>query len=331
MRPNRTRTGGSWLFTAAFIPLVAAAANTDTAANYPGRPVRFIVPFNASGGTDTTARTLAQKLSAKFGQQFVVDNRPGAAGSIGVDVTAKATPDGYTICLVSASHAISSATNANLPYDLTKDLQPITQATSLFFVLYLHPSVPAASVQELIGYSRANPDKLFFGSSGIGSLRHFAGEMFDYLSGAKMTHAPYKGGPAVLAAMLAGEVQVGYSSMVTLRPHLNAKRVRALAITAARRSPAMPELPTIAESGVKGYEVDQWNGVVASAKVPKAIVDTLYAAFAEVLKQPDTISRFAVDGSTVVAAPPEQFGARIRSDIEKWRHLAVAAGLKLDR
>jgi len=307
----------------------AAAAPADPAASYPSRPIRMIVPFVAGAGTDTTARAIAFKLSEAWGQQVVADNRTGAAGAIGVDLTAKAIPDGYTLCLISASISVNSATNPGLPYDLAKDLQAISQATSLYYVLYHHPSIPVKSVKELVAYARANPDKLHFGSSGAGSLQHFSGEMFNYLAKVKMVHVPYKGTAAVIPAMFAGDIQVGFGSLIGVRPHMTGGRLMALAITANKRSPAVPDLPTIAEAGVPGYEVDQWYGVITGAKVPAPIVRKLHAAIAEALKSPDVVKRLSSDGSTPVGSTPEQFGAHIKSEIAKWRKLSQEAGIKL--
>ena len=306
-----------------------AAAQPDGAKGYPNKPVRFIAPFVPGAGTDTTARTIAQKLTEAWGQQVIVDNRTGAAGTIAVDLTAKAVPDGYTICLISASHSVNSATNPKLPYDLTKDLQAITQATSLFYAVYVNPAVPAKSIKELIAYAKANPGKLNFGSSGTGGLQHFAGEMFNYMAGVQLTHVPFKGGAAAITSMLAGEMQVGFSTLFGIRPHLPSGRIRALAITAAKRSPAAPELPTVVEAGVPGYVVDQWYGVITSAKVPAAIVRKLNAAIVESLKLPDVAKRLASDGSTPVGSTPEQFSAHIKSEIAKWRKLVKEAKLEL--
>ena len=305
------------------------AAQPDPAPGYPSKPVRFITPFVAGAGTDTTARTLAAKLSEQLGHQFVVDNRTGAAGAIGVDLTAKATPDGYTICLISASHSVNSATNPKLPYDISRDLQGIAQATSLFYVVYHTPSVPVKSIKELIAYSKANPGKLFFGSSGTGGLQHFAGEMFKHLSGANLTHVPYKGSAAVIVAMFAGDVQVGFGTLFGVRPHMQSGRLKVLAMTDSKRSPAIPDIPTVAEAGVPGYEVDQWYGVITSAKVPKRIVMKLNAHIREALKSPDVVKRFAGDGSTPVGSSPEAFDAHIRSEVAKWAKLAKDAVLKL--
>ena len=307
----------------------AAAAQPDAAKDYPSRPIRFIVPFAPGAGTDTTARTIAHKLSETWGQQVVVDNRTGAAGAIGVDLTAKAIPDGYTICLISASHSVNSAVNPKLPYDLVKDLAAISQASSLFYVVYHNPSVPVKSIKELVAYAKANPGKLNFGSSGTGGLQHFAGEMFNYMAGVKMIHVPYKGTAAVIPAMLAGDVQVGFGTLFGVRPHLPSGRLRALAVTSGKRTPAAPELPTVMEAGVPGYEVDQWYGVLTSAKVPAPIVRKLNAAINEALKSPDVVKRFSADGSTPRGSTPEQFAAHIRSEIAKWRKLVKEANLEL--
>ena len=310
-------------------PAMAAQA-ADPAANFPSKPIRFIVPFAPGAGTDTTARTIAQKLSEKWGQQVVADNRTGAGGAIGVDFAAKALPDGYTICLISASNSVNSATNSTLPYDLVKDLQGVTQATSLFYVLYIHPSVPAKSVTELIAYAKANPGKLNFGSSGSNTLQHFAGELLNHMAGVKIVHIPYKGTAAVIPAMMAGEVQVGFGSLIGTRPQMQAGRLRGLAITAAKRSPSI-DLPTVAESGVPGYEVDQWYGVITSARVPQSIVKKLNAAMVEGLQQPDVAARLAGDGSIPVGSSPTQFNAFIKSEIAKWKRLVKEANLGIEK
>jgi tripartite-type tricarboxylate transporter receptor subunit TctC len=314
---------------AACAGISAAHAASNDVDKYPTKPVRFIGPFVPGGGTDITARAIAAKLTERWGQQVIVDNRPGAAGTIGVELTATAIPDGYTICLISASHSVNSATNPKLPYDLTKDLQAVSQATSLFYVMYVHPSVPAKSVQELIAYAKANPAKLSFGSSGTGGLQHLAGEMFNYLGGVKMVHVPYKGGAAATADVLAGNIQVGFGTLLSSRAHYKSGRLRPLAITARQRSSTAPEYPTIAEAGLPGYEVDQWYGVITSAKVPRAIVNKLSIAIAESVKSPETAQRFSAEGSTPVGSTPDQFSAHIRSEIAKWRKLAKDAALVL--
>lgn len=312
--------------TAAFFSPVLHAAQSDPAAGYPNKPIRMIVPFAPGAGTDTTARTIAQKLGEKWGQQTIVDNRAGAAGAIGVDYAAKANPDGYTICLISASIAVDSATNPSLPYDLLNDLQGITQATSLFYVVYVHPSLPVKSVKDLIAHAKANPGKLNFGASG--TLQPLSGELLNHMAGIKIVRVPYKGTAAVIPAMLSGEVQLGFGSLIGTRSQMQAGRLRGIAITAANRSPAV-DLPTVAESGLPGYEVDQWYGIATSSKVPRPIVMKLNGAIVEALKQPEVAQRLATDGSIPIGSSPEQFNAHIRSEINKWKKLVKEANLQL--
>ncbi len=305
------------------------AAEADPAPGFPARQMRMIIPFAPGAGTDLTARTVAQKLSEKWGVQVVADNRTGAGGTIGVDMTAKAEPDGYTLCLISASNTVNAATNPNLPFDLARDLQGLSQATSLFYVLYIHPSVPAKNVAELITYARANPGKLNFGSSGNNTLQHFSGEMFNHLAKVKMVHVPFKGTAAVIPAMLAGDVHVGFGSLIGTRAQMQQGKLRGLAITAAKRSPSV-DLPSLAESGLPGFEVDQWYGIITSAKVPQNIVRKLNAAIVEAVHQPDVAARLAADGSTPVGSSPEQFNTYIRAEITKWKRLVQEAKLQLE-
>ncbi len=327
---NRVSVGNRLLCAAMACTAVATAqAATVDVSKFPTKPIRFIAPFVAGGGTDITARAVAAKLTERWGHQVVVDNRSGAAGAIGVELTATAAPDGYTICLISASHSVNSATNPKLPYDLTRDLQAISQATSLFYIMYLHPSVPAKSVAELITYAKANPGKLNFGSSGTGGLQHFAGEMFNHLGAVKMVHIPYKGGAAAVADALAGNIQVGFGTLLSSRVHFQAGRLRGLAITTKQRSATAPEFPTLAESGLPGYEVDQWYGIITSAKVPRPLVDKLAVAVAEAVKSPETAKRLSGEGSQPVGSTPDQFSAHIRNEIAKWRKLAKDAALVL--
>ncbi len=309
----------------------AFAARADAAADYPNKPIRFIVPFAPGAGTDATARFVAEKISLTLGQQVVADNRTGAAGSIAVDLTAKAAPDGYTICFISGSHAVDAATNPKLPYDLMRDLQPITQFTSLFYVISVNPTVPAKSVKELIALARQSPGKLNFGSSGTGGLEHMSGELFNHLAGVKLTHVPYKGAANVIVAMLSNDVQIGFTTNFSVRPHVATGRLRVLAITAANRSPALPDTPTIAEAGVPGYRVDQWYGAITGVTVPPAIVNKLNGAMIEALKAPDFVKRLALDGAAPVGSTPERFAEHLKSEIAKWRKLEKDAGLQLHR
>ena len=311
----------------AFSSNVGAATPAEA---FPQKPVRFIVPFVPGAGTDITTRALSAKLSQMWGQQVVADNRSGAGGAIAAEITARADPDGYTICLISAGHSVLSASGNPIPYDLEKDLQAIAQVTSLFYVLTVHPSLPAKSVAELIAYARANPGKLNQGSSGTGALQHLSGEMMAYKAGVKFTHIPYKGGAAALAATLGGEVDMSFTTLLSARPHMQSNRLRILGITAGKRSPAAPELPTIAEGGVPGFEANQWYGVITSAKVPKDIVNKLSLALNAAVNAPDVAERLMKDGSTPHGTTPAQFQMHIKSEIAKWRELIKVAGIKLN-
>ncbi len=263
-----------------------------------------------------------------MGQQVVVDNRTGGGGTLGVDHTANANPDGYTICLISASHATAETSGQKLNYNLLKDLQPITQATSIFYVVYHPPSLPVKSIKELIAHAKANPGKLNYGTSGLGSLQHFAGELMNHMAEIRMVHVPYKGAANIITSMLANEVHVGFNTMFSVRPQVLAGRLRWLAITDSKRSPSV-DLPTVAEAGLPGFEVTQWYGIVTAAKVPAPIVRKLHAGIAEALQAPDVVQRLSADGSGIVGNTPEQFGAHIRADIAKWRKLIREANLKL--
>ena len=310
------------------VATAATAAQADSVASYPTKPVRFIVPFVAGAGTDTTGRVVAAKLSELWGQQVVVDNRAGATGAIGVDLTAKAPPDGYTICLISGSQTVNSAVNDKLPYDLSKDLKGITQMTTLPYAVYVNSAVPATSIREMIAYAKNNPGKLTFASSGTGGLQHLAGELFAQSAGVKLLHVPFKGAGAGILAILGGEVQAGFSTLLGVKPHASSGRLRILAITAAKRTPSAPEIPTVAET-VPGYEVDQWYGLVISAKAAPALVSKINAAVVTALKSPDVIARLGADGSTPVGSSVDQFTNHVRNEILKWRKLAKDANLAL--
>ena len=309
---------------------IAASHAVAPAVDYPRRSVRFIVPFVPGAGTDLTTRTVAKKLTETHGQQFIADNRAGAAGSIGADIAAKANPDGYTICLISSGHTVLSATNDKLPYDLEKDLHAVSQVSTLFYVLTVNPSFPAKTVKELITYAKANPGKINQGSSGTGALQHFAGEMLAYQSGVKFTHVPYKGGAASLAAVMAGEVQMSFTTLLSARPHMASGKIRILGITAGKRSPAIPDIPTIAEAGVPGFEANQWYGVVTSGKVPMPVVNKLSAMLKDAVNSPDVVERLSADGSTPLTSTPAQFKVHISSEISKWRKLVKDAGLQMN-
>jgi tripartite-type tricarboxylate transporter receptor subunit TctC len=303
------------------------AAQGDPAATFPSKPIRMIVPYSAGGATDITARVIAVKLTEKWGQQVVVDNRTGAGGAIAVDYTANATPDGHTICVFSASQTTATAAGLKLPYDLLKDLQPITLATTIGYVVYLNPSLPVTSIKELIAHAKANPGKLNYGTSGIGSLQHLAGALMSHMAGISIVPVQYKGSANITQAMAAGEVQLGFNSMFSVRPHVQAGRLRWIATTGKKRSPPV-ELPTVAET-LPGFEVTQWYGVITGARVPAPIVRKLSAGIAEAVRAPESVQRLTADGSEIVGSTPEQFGAHMRAEIVKWTRLVKDAKLNL--
>jgi tripartite-type tricarboxylate transporter receptor subunit TctC len=323
----------TWLIAASIQSLYYSpallAAPADPLRDYPARPIRFIVPFVPGAGTDITTRTVAKKLSETWGQQVVTDNRSGAAGAIGAEITARATPDGYTLCLISSGHTVLAAVNDRLPYDIEKDLTGLSQLTTLFYILTVHPSVPVKTVKELIAHAKANPGKLKQGSSGTGALQHFSGEMLAYLTGTKFTHIPYKGGGAAVAALVSGEVEMAFTTLLSTRSFINSGRLRYIAITAGKRSPAIPELPTISEAGVPGFEANQWYGAVTSSKVHPAIVRKLSNAMRDAVHAPEVVDRLAADGSTALSSTPDEFNAHIKTEIAKWRRLVNAAGLQM--
>ena len=308
----------------------AAFAQSPAAQTFPTKPIRLIVPFPPGGGTDITARAIALKLSERWGQQVVVDNRPGANGTIGVDITAKSAPDGYTLTMISSSHAVNVSLYAKLPYDLVNDLAPVTQATAQPYSLVVNPSVPAKSVKELIALANAKPAALNYGSSGTGGLSHLSGALLASLAGINLTHIPYKGGNPAMIDVIAGQIQMLFGTLLLTSPHVKAGKLRALAVTTARRAAAAPELPTMMEAGVAGYEVAQWYGVLAPAKVPPAIIGKLNKEIARILHEPDVKPRLAADGSDAVGSTPEQFGAHIRSEVAKWAKIVKRIGLKAE-
>lgn len=305
---------------------VTAAAQSQS---YPSKPIRFLVPYAAGAGTDTTARVLAAKVGERWGQQVVVDNRSGASGALAVEATVNANPDGYTIILITNSQTVGAASGLKLPYQLDRDLQPITLVLSVFYVVYVPASLPAHSIKELIAHAKANPGKLNYGSSGAGSLQHIGAELFNQLAGTRLVHVPYKGSAGIVTGMLANEIQFGINSMFGVRPQVQAGRLRWLAITAAQRSPAV-DLPTVIESGLPGYQVEQWYGVAAPLKVSPAVVTTLHAGFTEALKVPEIARRLTADGSDLIGSTPAQFGNLIKTEIAKWSRVIKTAGIKVE-
>jgi tripartite-type tricarboxylate transporter receptor subunit TctC len=315
-----------------FLVSLVLLASTALAAtpSYPSRPVRLVVPFAPGGGTDITARYVATRLSEKFGQPVVVDNRPAAAGVVGADVVAKAAPDGYTVLVVSVTFVISSALQKGLPYDGRRDFAPITLLIASPLGLLLHPAVPAKTVKELVAHARANPGKLNYGSSGAGSIAHLSTELFNSMAGVKMTHVPYKGVAAYTTAQLANEIQVGMSNLFSTMPHWKAGRLRLLAHGGAQRIEAMPDVPTIAESGVPDYVAIIWYGFMAPAKTPRPVVQALHREIEAIARSADARKLFASQGNEVVANTPEEFARTIGVESKKWGDIGRRLGVTLE-
>jgi len=298
---------------------------------YPSRPVRFVVPFAPGGSTDTLARTLGIKLADALGQQVVVDNRSGGNGNIGMEIVAKSPPDGYTIVLgYIANLAIAPSLYSKLPFDPIRDYEPVTQLASSPNVLTAHPSVQARNLKELIALARAKPGQVSFASTGVASVGHLTGELLNSLAGMKMTHVPYKGGGQAIIDLLGGHVQVMFSGFTAAMPHIKAGKIRALAVTGAARSPALADVPTIAEQGFPGVEATAWYGVLLPARTPRTIVTRLHDETVKALHSPDVKERLDGLGFEIVGSTPEQFGAYIKSEIGKWEKVVKASGAKPD-
>jgi tripartite-type tricarboxylate transporter receptor subunit TctC len=324
-------------FIAAAVPLVAlsslaaSAIAAESAQSYPSRPVRLIVPFGAGSNTDILARTVAVRLSDTWKQQVVVDNRPGAGGNIGGEIVARAAPDGYTIMLGAASVlAINQSLYSNMPYDSATAFAPITNMVKTTNVLIVNPSLPVKSVKELIAYGRANPGKLTYASSGAGGTIHLSAELFKSMTGITMEHIAYKSSPLAHIDMISGQVHVMFDAMPTAQPQIKAGKLRALAVTTAKRAPQMPELPTIAESGLPGYEAVGWFGYASAAKTPRAIVDKLNAEIVRILNVPEVKERLMAQGAEPVGDTPEEFARFISAEAAKWGKLIRALALKIE-
>lgn len=296
---------------------------------FPTKPIRLIVPNPPGGATDVLARVMSEELAAPLGQPVVVEYRPGASGTIGSNLVAKATPDGYTLVMGhAASHATSPSMYRNLPYDPVRDFAPVTVVAIVTNVLVVHPVVPAKSVKELIVLAKAKPGQLVFGSGGTGAITHLAGEIFKQLAGVDLQHVPYKGSSQAMADLLGGHISVMFENLPGAVGQIRAGRLRALAVLAQTRSAAVPEVPTIAEAGLPGAEAVSWFGVFTTAGTPKAIVDRLNGAMVAVIRKPEVQVRMADVGAEAVGSSPEEFGKLVRSEIGKWGKVIQTAGVK---
>lgn len=297
---------------------------------YPARPIRIISPFAPGGGNDVLSRTIAQKLTENVKQQVIVENRPGANGIIGTEAAARAAPDGYTIVLIPSGHAVNASLRRKLPYDSIRDFTPITLVGSSPLILAVHPSVPAKSVKALAALARARPGQMTYGSAGIGSSGHLGGALFETLTGVKMVHVPYKGMGLAITDLMAGHISLVFGTSASVMPHVRSGRLRALATTGAKRSPALPDFPTVAEAGVPGYEAGLWYGFVGPARIPGDIVRRLNAEIVAVLKSPEVHDRLASQGVDATPSTPEEFGKLMVTDLERWAKVVQRAGIRAE-
>ena len=311
--------------------LLCASSTCSAADTYPNKPVRWVVPFPPGGGTDLISRTIATKLNEVWGVQVIADNRPGGGGTLGLGIAAKMPADGYTIVLGQASNvAVAPALYAKLAYDPVKDLQPITNVIAAPLVIVSHPSFPAKNAKDLIAYARAKPGAVTFGSPGNGTIGHLSMELLKTSAKINMLHIPYKGATLAITELIGGQIVLYASSMPPALPLINAGKLKALGVTTAKRLAPLPNVPTIAESGVPGYEAVNWYGVFVPAGTPKEIVAKLHDDIVRVLRQPDVKERFAGEGGDIIADTPEQFGVFIRKEIPKWTKVIKDAAVKVD-
>jgi tripartite-type tricarboxylate transporter receptor subunit TctC len=313
-----------------WIALAFAVSAAAGAQSWPTKPVRLIVPFPAGGGTDTFARPLAAHLSLQTGQQFIIDNRGGAGGTIGAELAAKAPPDGYTFLVGAVHHTIAVSMYAKLGYDLEKDLTPVTLVAVVPNVLVLHPSVPFNSVSELIGYAKANPSKLNFASAGNGTSHHLAAELFKTTTGVQMLHIPYKGAGPAMQDLIGGQVNLMFDGMGSSAAQIRGGKLKPLAVTTARRSPAFPDIPTMQEAGVPGYQVTTWYGLWAPAGTPPEIVNRLQAEVVKAFAKPEVKEIWAAQGADAGGNSPAEFNAFIKAEIVKWAKVVKDSGAKID-
>src|SRR5256886_6941740 len=313
------------ILTLALITLVSGYAAAQT---WPARPVKIVVPATTGGAIDLIARSLAEKMSGSIGQPVIVENKPGAANNLGTDFVAKSPPDGYTLLIIASSHATNKWLYKDLPYDPVKDFAPVVYTHVVPLLLAVHPSVPAKNVQELTTWVKANPDKAIYASSGPGSSLHMAAELYMQMTGTKMQHVPYKGSSAAHPDLLAGRTAMIFDTITAIRGHVKAGTLRGIAVTTLKRASSMPELPTIAESGLPGYDAATWGGILAPAGTPKPIVAKLNGAINSALKQDDVRARLMGAGIEIQGGTPEEFGAVIRAEIEKWGRIVKEAGIQ---
>lgn len=319
-----------FLVTSAFCLLPLSDPPEAVAQQYPARPVRLMVPLAPGGGMDTIARGLAQKLTESLGQSVVVDNRGGGGGAIAAELVARSAPDGHTIIMLSSTSVIHPIMYKGARYDVFRDFAPVSQATTQPYVIVVHPALPIKTVADLIAYSKSNPGKLNYASSGSGSLIHLTGELFKTATGVEMVHVPYKGIGAAYPDLIAGQIQLTFASIISGLPQIRAQRLRAVAATGAQRAKSLPDVPTVAESGVPGFAVMNWYGVLVPVGTPRAIVERLHLEIVKALRLPEVVLRMENDGAEGVGSSPQQFAAHIKAEHEKWSKVIKQAGIKGD-
>ncbi len=309
--------------------VLAAFCGAAAAQNYPAKTVRMVVGYPPGGPTDVLARIVSQKLTQTWGQQVIVDNRPGASGMIGAEFTARAAPDGYTLLMVPVTYAVTPSLFAKMTYDVEKDLSPVAQVAAAPFILVVHPTLPVKTVKDLIALDRRSPGQINFASASTGGMPHLAGELFNSMTGTKLVHIPYKGAAPATTDLLSGQVTLMFNNMLSAMPQVKAGRLRAVAVTSSKRSAAAPELPTIAET-VPGYEASGWYGAFAPAATSKELIGRLNAEMNRIMKMPDVTQRLAGDGVEAVGTTPEQFGTYLKQEVAKWGKVVKASGAKAD-
>jgi tripartite-type tricarboxylate transporter receptor subunit TctC len=314
----------------AFVAATLLAVSAAAAQDYPARAVRLIVPFPPGGSTDLVARVIAQKLSEKWSQQVIVDNRPGANGMIGADIVAKANPDGYSVVMGTIGPMAINASLYKMPYDIARDFAPITYTANVDNVLVVNPAVPAKSVKELIALAQAKPATLTFGSSGTGGAPHMAFELFKLLTKTQITHIPYKGGGPAMVDLMGGQITGSFASMPSSIPFIKTGKLRALGVSSPKRSSAAPDVPTIAEAGVPGFAVLDWQGLFTTAKAPQRIIDAWNAEVIRILALPDVVERLTAAGCVLQTSTPKAWGDFVRSEIDKWARVVKQAGVKVE-
>ncbi|MFZ3322845.1 MAG: tripartite tricarboxylate transporter substrate binding protein [Usitatibacter sp.] len=325
----KARTG--FLLQATLLVVAALLSSHAGALPYPTKPIHFVVPYPAGGPVDAVARLLAQRVSERVKQPIVIENRPGAGGNIGADFVAKSPADGYTILMGAvATHAINPTLYASIPYDAVKDFRPVTQLASTPNVLVVNPGLPVRDVHEFIAYAKANPGRLNFGSGSTGSAGHLAGELFKSMAGVEMTHVPYKGAAPAMNDLIGGQIQLMFDNLASSLTQVKAGKIRALAVTTARRTPLAPDLPTIAESGLPGFDINTWFGLFVPAGTPLDVVEVLHDEFNRALADPDIREKMISIGAEPVGSTPAQFAAYIRSESEKYARIIKASGAKAD-